>query len=69
MFHRGFACNQHSITRTGLVSGEKESKEGRQTVFLTPLDPIGSDAHEEEESSEDHSKPKKVHYHCHRRED
>ena len=26
--------------------GGKESKEGRQTVFFTPLDPFGCDAHE-----------------------
>ena len=55
--------NQHSITQTGLVAGGKESKEGSQTVFFTPLDPFGSDAHEEEEeSSEDCSKPRKVHH-------
>ena len=37
----------------------KESKEGRQTVFFTPLDPLGSDTHEEEEPSEDHSQQRK----------
>ena len=61
IFHRGSAYNQHSITKTGLVAGGKESKEGRQTVFFTPLDPFGRDTHEEEESSEDYSQPRKIH--------
>ena len=47
------------ITQNGLVAGGKKSKEGRQTVFFTPLDQFGSDAHEEEEPSEDYSKPRK----------
>ena len=63
------AYNQHSITKTGLVARGKESKEGRQTVFVTPLDPFGSDTHEEEESSEDYSQPRKVHCHSRWRND
>ena len=58
-----------SITKSGLVAGGKESKEGRQTVFFTPLDPFGSDAHEQEEPSEDCSRPRKVHCHSHWRND
>ena len=46
-------------TKSGLVAGGKESKEGRQTVFFTPLDPFGSDTHEDEGPSEDYSKPRK----------
>ena len=40
----------------------KESKEGRQTVFSTPSILFGSDKNEEK-PSEDHSKPRKVHFH------
>ena len=55
--------NQHSVTQTGLAAGGKEIKEGRQTVLFPPLDPFGSDAHEEEEEpSEDCSEPSKVHH-------
>ena len=38
-FHRGCSFNSMSILDAGLVAGGKESKEGRQTVFFTPLDP------------------------------
>ena len=69
IFHKGSVYNQVSITQSGLVAGGKESKEGRQSVFFTPLGPFGSDAHEEEEPSEDYSKPRKVHYHCQWRND
>ena len=58
IYHRGSVYNQVSITKSG-----KERKEGRQTVFFTPLDPFGSDAHEQEEPSEDYSRPRKVHHH------
>ena len=66
IFHRGSVYNQVSITKSGLV---KESKEGRQTVFFTPLDPFGSDAHEQEDPSENYSRPRKVHHHSHWRND
>ena len=55
-----------STTKSGLA---KESKEGRHNVFFTPLDPFGSDAHEQEEPSEDCSRPRKVHCHSHWRND
>ena len=64
-FHRGSAYNQQSIARTGLETGGKESKEGRQSVFFTSLDPFGSDSHEQEEPSEYYSKPRKVYYQSH----
>ena len=69
MYHRGSVYNRVSITMSGLVAGGEESKEGRQTVFFTPLDPFGSDAHEQEEPSEDYSRPRKVPYHRHWRND
>ena len=66
IYHRGSVYNQVSITKSGPV---KESKEGRRPVFFTPLDPFGSDAHEQEEPCEDYSRPRKVHYHSHWRND
>ena len=42
--------------------GGRESKEGRQTLFFTPLTPNG-DISDEEEPSNDLSKLRKVHYH------
>ena len=44
MYHVGRARDQYSIAEIGLVAGGKERKEGRQTIFFTPLDPFNSDA-------------------------
>ena len=43
------------------MAGGKESKEGSQTIFFTPLDPHHSDA-SEAETSTDLSKPSKLVY-------
>ena len=48
IYHVDRARDQYSIAETGLVAGGKERKEGRQTIFFTPLDPFNSDAHEVE---------------------
>ena len=42
--HMGRARDRYSIAEAGLVAGGKEGKEGRQTIFFTPLDPYHSDA-------------------------
>ena len=62
LFHRGCSFNVTSILTSGLIAGGRESKEGRQTIFFTPLNPFG-DNPDEEGPSEDLSKPRKVHYH------
>ena len=36
-----------SILEHGLISGGKETKEGRRTIFFTPLSPFGKDEGEE----------------------
>ena len=46
--HVGRARDQYSIAEAGLVAGGKERKEGRRTVFFTPLYPFNSDANEAE---------------------
>ena len=46
--HMGRARDRYSIVEAGPVSGGKEGKEGRQTIFFTPLDPYHSDASEAE---------------------
>ena len=46
------------------MAGGKERKEGRQTIFFTPLDPFNSDA-DEAESVTDTTKPRKVQYQIH----
>ncbi len=53
-----------SIAEIGLVAGGKERKEGRETIFFTPLDPFNSDA-DEAESITDIAKPRKVQYQIH----
>ena len=58
-FHRGCSVNIKSILETSLVAGGKESKEGRQTFFFTPLNPFG----ESQDEEGDISKPRKGHYH------
>ena len=52
LFQRGCSNNVTSILTPGPIAGGRESKEGRQTSFFTPLNPFG-----------DTSKPRKVHYH------
>ena len=48
------------IRRSGLIAGWRESKEGRQTVCFTPLNPIGDNS-DEQEPCDDFSKLRKVH--------
>ena len=55
LFHRECSFNVTSILTSGLIAGGRESKAGRQTIF-------GYNPHEEE-SGNDPSKPRKVHYH------
>ena len=47
----------------------RKGKEEDKPFFFTPLDPFGSDAHEQEKHSEYFSKPRKVHYQSHWRRD
>ena len=56
LFHGGFPYNVTSIFKSGLIAGGRERKEGRQTIFFTPLIHSG-------EPSDDFSKPRKAHYH------
>ena len=55
LFHRGCSCNVTSILEGGLIAGGNESREGRQTVFFTPLDSWG----DEEEFNNDLSRAEK----------
>ena len=55
-----FQCH-FDPSNTGRIAGRRESKEGRQSIFFTPLNPFG-DNPDEEELSDDLSKPRKVHY-------
>ena len=57
LFHRGCSNDVTSILKSGLVAGGRESKEGRQTLFFTPLNPFG-DNPDEEEPGDDLSKPR-----------
>ena len=61
LFHRGCSYNVQSILKSGLVAGGRESKQGRQTIFFTPLNPSGQNPDEEKFNS-DFSKLRKVHY-------
>ena len=40
LYRRGCSYNVQSILRSGLIAGGRESKQGRQTVFFTPLNPL-----------------------------
>ena len=51
--------NVQSMLRSGLIAGGRERKEGRQTIFFTPLNPFG-DNPDEEEPRDDLSKPRKA---------
>ena len=58
LFHRGYSFNTNP--RYGTHRSGKESKEGRQTVFFTPLDPWRDET--EEEFDSDLFKSRTVHY-------
>ena len=62
LFHRGCSFHVTSILKTRLIAGGRESKQGRQAIFFTPLNPFG-DNPDEEQPSDDLSTPRKVHYH------
>ena len=64
-FSQGSSFSIQSILESGLIPGGKESDEGRQIVFFTPLNnPFGEDS-DEEEPRDDYTIPQKVHYHIH----
>ena len=64
IYRVGRARDQYSIAVARLVAGGKERKEGRQTIFFTPLDPFNSGANEAE-SITDFYKARKVHFQIH----
>ena len=64
IYHVGRARDENSSAEIGLVAGGKGHKEGRQTIFFTPLDPFNSDA-DEAESTTDTTKLRKVQYQIH----
>ena len=60
LYQMGSSFNINSILQAGLISGGKGTKEGRQTVFFTPLDSFGEEA--QEKFDNDLSWPRQVHY-------
>ena len=62
IFHRGCSSSVQSILGSGLILGGKESDKARQAVFVTPLNPFGENA-DEEEPYDDYTVPQKVHHH------
>ena len=59
LFHRGCSFNVTSILKTRLIAGGRESKQGRQAIFFTPLNPFGDNPDEEQPSDDHLSKPRK----------
>ena len=62
MFHRGCSFNINSIHEKGLIAGEEQSKEARQTIFFTRLNPFGENP-DEEAPSDGFTILRKVHHH------
>ena len=62
LFHRGCSFNLKSILEAGRIAGGKDRKEGRQTVFFTPVDHSRDKA--EDDFNNDSSRPRKVHFNC-----
>ena len=56
LYHVGSSFTMHSITQARPIAGEKDTKEGRQTVFFTVLHPRGDEIDDEYDDS---SKPEK----------
>ena len=63
LFHRGCSFNVTSILTSGPITGGRESKEGRQTIFFTPLNPFGDKIQSKKDLAMTFSKSRKVHYH------
>ena len=57
LYQKGSSFNVDSIPQVGLIASGKDTEEGRQTVFFTPLDPSGDDT---EEEFDDFSQPRKA---------
>ena len=64
IYYVGRARDQYSIAEIGLVAEGTERKEGRQTIFFTPLDPFDNDANEAD-SITGIKNPRKVKYQSH----
>ena len=59
LFHVGSSSIVHSIKQAELIVGGKDTKEGRQSVFLAALIPTDDELNEE---YEDMTNPRKVYY-------
>ena len=59
LYHVGSSLWMHSIIHSGLIAGGKDTKEGRQAVFFTAVNPM-TDSQEDEPL--DARKPRKVLY-------
>ena len=57
--HVGSSLTVNSILQAGPITGGKDTKEERRTVFFTPSGPFCDDT---EEAYDDSTKPRKVHY-------
>ena len=64
IYHVGRARDQYSIAVAVLVAGGKERKDGRQTIFSTPIDLFNDDANEAKLIT-DFNKARKVHDQIH----
>ena len=62
MFHKGCSYSRTSFLKSGLIAGGRASRDGKQTVFFTPLNLMLEDDPEEEQTSDDFKKPRKEHY-------
>ena len=40
IYHVGSSHDRNSVLRSSLVAGQEDSKEGRQAVFFTAVDPM-----------------------------
>ena len=43
VFHRGCSFDLKSTLGAGIIAGGREGRENRQTVFFTPLTPLGTE--------------------------
>ena len=60
VFHRSCSFHLKSMLGAGPIARERQGREKRRTVFLTPLNPSGAES--EEEFHDDLTKPRRVHY-------
>ena len=56
LYHVGGSFTVHSIMQARLIAGGNDTKEGRQTVFFSVVDPLGDEPDKEYQEKRNHER-------------